>query len=69
MKLNRFDEVVPRGYARVALQCCDNGSWRSPVQQMRSALANAKRAPKSGWIYASAFFEFTPPYISFNPPG
>ena len=69
MKLNRFDRAW-NTHAWQTLHVLDsNRGWRRYRSHHRTTIRNAKRPPRSGWLYASAFFEFKPPFIDFNPRG
>ena len=67
MLLNRF-EVVERGHARILIKVIgENGSWRSARGHRMAAIKSRKRAPKTGWIHTSAYFECDLPITDFNP--
>ena len=64
MLLNPYDSVMWKIHARVILNTLDRNSrgWRSELAHNR-AVINAfyrKRPPRTGWIYASAFFAYEP---------
>ena len=72
MLLNRFNNVMWEIHARRILRLLDSQrGWRSQLGHRRAVIdeMNRQRPPHSGWIYASAFFTWTPPHIDFNPRG